>query len=38
MGRRRGFTREEVEKMNLNEMDEDELQNIVRQKLVGHDE
>jgi len=24
--------------MNLNEMDEDELQNIVRQKLVGHDE
>lgn len=30
-----GFKKEEVEKMNLNEMSDEELQNAVRQRLVG---
>jgi len=30
-----GFKKEDVEKMNLDEMGEEELQNMVRQKLVG---
>ena len=30
-----GFKKEEVEKMNLDEMSDEELQNAVRQRLVG---
>ncbi len=30
-----GFTKDDVEKMNLDEMSEEELQNAVRQRLVG---
>ena len=30
-----GFNKEEVEKMNLAEMSDEELQNRVRQKLLG---
>jgi len=30
-----GFKKDEVEKMNLNELTNEQLQNIVRQKLLG---
>jgi hypothetical protein len=33
-----GFKKEEVEKMNLDGIGEEELQNMVRQKLGGHDD
>lgn len=30
-----GYSREEIEKMNIDELSNEELQNIVRQKLLG---